>query len=49
MSRLSTSSASEIVVERRVLRRADESGRDERVEPLTDDEIRAYRPAMADR
>jgi hypothetical protein len=49
MSLLSTLPALEIVLERRVLRRADESGRDERVEHPTDEEIRTYRPAMADR
>jgi RimJ/RimL family protein N-acetyltransferase len=49
MSQLSTLSVLEIVAERLVLRRADESDRAELVELLTDDEIRAYWPAMRDR
>ena len=49
MSQLSTLTALEFVAERLVLRRADESNRDELVELLTDDEIRADWPAMGDR
>jgi hypothetical protein len=49
MSQLSTLSALEFAAERLVLRGADESDRDKLVELLTDDEIRAYWPAMGDR